>query len=66
MISSKISLEFYDKKRNFEKNKKMKGVNLMSKSKSEQEREWTVRKQDQNPHGKVKSLKQISKEAGKE
>ena len=34
----------------------------LSKSKSQQEREWTVRKQDQNPHGKVKSLKQISKE----
>jgi hypothetical protein len=37
----------------------------MSKSKSEQEREWTVRKQDQNPHGKVKSFEQLSKEAGK-
>jgi len=37
----------------------------MSKSKSEQEREWTVRKQDQNPHGKVKTLNQLSKEAGK-
>jgi hypothetical protein len=37
----------------------------MSKSKSEQEREWTVRKQDQNPHGKVKPFKQLSKEAGK-
>ncbi|MEH7308378.1 MULTISPECIES: DUF6254 family protein [Bacillaceae] len=37
----------------------------MSKSKSEQEREWTVRKQDQNPHGKVKPLKQLANEAGK-
>jgi hypothetical protein len=37
-------------------------VSRLSKSKSQQEREWTVRKQDQNPHGKVKSLKQISKE----
>ncbi|MEH7549300.1 MULTISPECIES: DUF6254 family protein [Bacillaceae] len=37
----------------------------MSKSQSQQEREWTVRKQDQNPHGKVKSLKQISKETDK-
>lgn len=36
----------------------------MSKSKREQEREWTVRKQDQNPHGKVKSLEQISTESG--
>ncbi|MBM7654164.1 DUF6254 family protein [Neobacillus cucumis] len=34
----------------------------MSKSQSQYEREWTVRKQNQNPHGKVKSLKQISKE----
>ncbi|WP_254842608.1 DUF6254 family protein [Bacillus sp. MRMR6] len=34
----------------------------MSKSKSQEEREWTVRKQDQNPHGKVKSLKQIADE----
>ncbi|MCM3114132.1 DUF6254 family protein [Neobacillus sp. MER 74] len=37
----------------------------MSKSKSEQEREWTVRKQDQNPHGKVKTKKQLANEAGK-
>ena len=28
----------------------------MTKSKREQEREWTVRKQEQHPHGKVKSL----------
>lgn len=37
----------------------------MSKSKSEQEREWTVRKQGQNPHGKVKSFKNLASEAGK-
>ncbi|MEH7246335.1 DUF6254 family protein [Neobacillus niacini] len=37
----------------------------MSKSQSQHEREWTVRKQDQNPHGKVKSLKQLSNETGK-
>lgn len=35
----------------------------MSKSQSQQEREWTVRKQDQNPHGKVKSKEQLLKEA---
>ncbi|WP_253701338.1 DUF6254 family protein [Bacillus sp. FJAT-29814] len=35
----------------------------MSSSKSQKERQWTVRKQDQNPHGKVKSLKQLAKEA---
>jgi hypothetical protein len=46
--------------------KGMKGGRKMSKSKSQQEREWTVRKQDQNPHGKVKSLKEISKETGNE
>jgi hypothetical protein len=34
----------------------------MSKSKREQEREWTVRKQDQNPHGKTKSFKELLKE----
>ncbi|WP_222705719.1 DUF6254 family protein [Bacillus massilinigeriensis] len=34
----------------------------MTKSQREQEREWTVRKQDQHPHGKVKSLKELSKE----
>ncbi|WP_237562811.1 DUF6254 family protein [Bacillus dakarensis] len=36
----------------------------MTKSKREKEREWTVRKQEQNPHGKVKSLKELSKEEG--
>lgn len=39
----------------------MKGGSNLSKSKSEKEREWTVRKQDQNPHGKVKSFKELSK-----
>jgi len=43
----------------------MKGVREVSQSKHEQERQWAVRKQDQQPHGKVKSLKQISKETGK-
>lgn len=37
----------------------------MSKSKSEQEREWTVRKQEQNPHGKVKPFKELSREKGR-
>jgi hypothetical protein len=46
--------------------KEMKGGKKMSKSKSQQEREWTVRKQDQNPHGKIKSLKEISKDMGNE
>ncbi|WP_228460309.1 DUF6254 family protein [Cytobacillus dafuensis] len=34
----------------------------MTKSKREKERAWSVRKQDQNPHGKVKSLKELSQE----
>ena len=34
----------------------------MTKSKREKEREWTVRKQEQHPHGKVKSLLDIAKE----
>ena len=38
---------------------------MVTKSKREKERAWTVRKQDQNPHGKVKSLKDIANE-GKE
>ena len=45
-----------------EKIMKKEGDYQMSKSKRQKEREWTVRKQDQNPHGKVKSLKEISNE----
>jgi Family of unknown function (DUF6254) len=41
---------------------KKEGDYQMSKSKRQKEREWAVRKQDQNPHGKVKSLKEISNE----
>ncbi|MEW9108906.1 DUF6254 family protein [Cytobacillus gottheilii] len=32
----------------------------MTKQKREKERAWTVRKQDQHPHGKVKSFKELS------
>ncbi len=42
--------------------KEREGGMEMSKSKRQQEREWTVRKQNQNPHGKVKSLKELSDE----
>jgi hypothetical protein len=56
---------FYDNKSQMRKLYIKKGVKTLSKSKSEQEREWTVRKQDQNPHGKIKSLKDISKEMDK-
>lgn len=34
----------------------------MSKSKREEERQWKVRKESQNPHGKVKSLEEIADE----
>lgn len=57
----------YNKNDENAKNMKVKGREdkNMSKSQSQQEREWTVRKQDQNPHGKVKSKEQLLKEAGK-
>lgn len=32
----------------------------MTRNKREKERAWTVRKQDQHPHGKVKSLKELA------
>lgn len=32
----------------------------MTESKHEQERKWTVRKKEQHPHGKVKSLKELA------
>ncbi|WP_246197149.1 DUF6254 family protein [Cytobacillus depressus] len=34
----------------------------MTKAKREKERAWAVRKQDQNPHGKVKSLKELAQD----
>ncbi|UGB32355.1 DUF6254 family protein [Metabacillus sp. B2-18] len=37
----------------------------MTQSKSQKERQWAVRKQSQNPHGKVKSFDQLLEEAGK-
>lgn len=38
----------------------------MSKAKSEREREWANRKQDQKPHGKVESLKELNGKQYKE
>lgn len=38
----------------------------MSKAKREKERAWTVRKQDQNPHGKVNSFKELANGANPE
>lgn len=37
----------------------------MSQSKRQEERQWTVRKQSQNDHGKVKSLKELDQDAEK-
>nr|WP_235848556.1 DUF6254 family protein [Litchfieldia alkalitelluris] len=37
----------------------------MSHSKREKERLWRERKQEQNPHGKVKTFEQLAEEAGK-
>lgn len=37
----------------------------MTQSKSQEERQWNTRKHSQNPHGKVKTFEQLSKEAGK-
>ncbi|WP_224752425.1 DUF6254 family protein [Metabacillus arenae] len=37
----------------------------MTQNKSQQERQWTVRKESQNPHGKVKSFKELSNETTK-
>ncbi|WP_230203590.1 DUF6254 family protein [Bacillus massiliigorillae] len=37
----------------------------MTQSKRQEERQFNTRKQSQNPHGKVKTFEQLSKEAGK-
>jgi len=37
----------------------------MTQSQSQRERFWRERKQEQNPHGKVKSFDQLAEEAGK-
>lgn len=38
----------------------------MSWSKGTEERQWRSRKDQQKPHGKVKSFEQLAKEAGKD
>ncbi len=38
----------------------------MTQSKSQQERQFRARKEAQNPHGKIKSLKRIAKETRSE
>ncbi|MGD7022554.1 DUF6254 family protein [Rossellomorea vietnamensis] len=35
----------------------------MTKSKHEKERQWNIRKQDQHPHGKVESFKELEGES---
>lgn len=47
-------------------NGNMNGGKSMSESKRERERNWTVRKQDQHPHGKVKSFKELAGKENKE
>jgi hypothetical protein len=47
-------------------NEKMNGGKIMTESKREKERNWTVRKQDQHPHGKVKSFKELAGKENKE
>jgi Family of unknown function (DUF6254) len=42
------------------KNTAIKGGKMMTKSKHEKERQWNVRKEDQKPHGKVPSFKELS------
>lgn len=39
---------------------KSKGVTNMTQSKHEKERQWNVRKEEQHPHGKVSSFKELS------
>ena len=36
----------------------------MTQSKGQEERQWKVRKQSQNPHGKIKSLEQLDHDMG--
>ncbi|ADC50479.1 MULTISPECIES: DUF6254 family protein [Alkalihalophilus] len=38
----------------------------MSQSKSQEERQWRQRKESQHPHGKIKSLKDLSNETKKQ
>ncbi|MFK4998894.1 DUF6254 family protein [Bacillus sp. N9] len=45
--------------------KRKRRVFNMTQSKQQEEREWRKRKQSQNPHGKVKSFKEIAEDAGK-
>ncbi len=39
---------------------------MMTWSKQTKERMWRARKNQNNPHGKIKSLDQLAEEAGKE
>lgn len=42
-----------------------KGGVCMTRSQHEKERTWQVRKQNQKPHGKIKSLKELENEGTK-
>jgi hypothetical protein len=39
-------------------------VICLTKSKHEKERQWNVRKQEQHPHEKVSSFKELAEDAG--
>jgi hypothetical protein len=69
MFTSHFKSNPINKKKEIVKNNKVNGKEggrTMTKSQSQQERQWTVRKQDQNPHGKVKSKDELLKEAGRD
>lgn len=42
-----------------------KGEEEMTQSQNQRERQWRQRKEQQNPHGKVKSLDQLAEETTK-
>ena len=43
----------------------IRGEKLMSQSKGQRERQFRKRKEAQNPHGKIKSLEELSNETPK-
>ncbi len=65
MNSFSILTKYLDSK-SMDKKISIEGVKALSKSKSQEEREWAIRKQDQQPHGKVQSFKQLAKETEQE
>lgn len=60
--SDNTYISHLDKRKFIAYDKNKDGGDYMSKAKREQEREWTVRKQKQKPHGKVKTKKELAEE----